>query len=128
LGEAADVPEPSICSFSDENQKEGDDLLVNHTSLLPKYRRKSWRFRGLSIALVVVFAMPAGEFSYAQSVPATEAKLEFDVASVKQNKSDDEPSANFPLGPGDVYGSVGGRFAARLISPWLSIFDSHTRL
>ena len=58
--------------------------------------------------------MSATEPSHAQSESASEAKLEFDVASVKQNKTDsnNERTANFPLGPGDVYGSVGGRFSA----------------
>ena len=38
---------------------------------------------------------------------------EFDVASVKPNKSDDPPSSNFPMGPGDVYTANGGHFTAR---------------
>lgn len=37
---------------------------------------------------------------------------EFDVASVKPNKSNDEPQSNFPLGPGDVYVPSGGYFSA----------------
>jgi uncharacterized protein (TIGR03435 family) len=37
---------------------------------------------------------------------------EFDVASVKPNKSDDPPHSNFPLGPGDVYVPNGGLFSA----------------
>jgi uncharacterized protein (TIGR03435 family) len=40
---------------------------------------------------------------YAQS-PA--AKLEFDVASVRQNKSDDKPSSTFSLDNGNVYSTV----------------------
>jgi uncharacterized protein (TIGR03435 family) len=36
----------------------------------------------------------------------------FDVASVKPNKSDEPPSSNFPLGPGDVYTPNGGHFTA----------------
>jgi uncharacterized protein (TIGR03435 family) len=39
-------------------------------------------------------------------------KLEFDVASVKQNKSGDSPKSNFLLGPGDVYAPNGGLFSA----------------
>ena len=41
---------------------------------------------------------------YAQSPPA--AKLEFDVASVRQNKSDDKPSSTFSLDNGNVYSTV----------------------
>jgi len=37
--------------------------------------------------------------------------MEFDVASVRPNKGDNpRPDMNFPMGPGDVYGSVGGLF------------------
>lgn len=48
----------------------------------------------------------------AQSAAAPEP-LTFDVASVKLNKSNDRPSANFPLGPGDIYAPNGGFFSAR---------------
>jgi uncharacterized protein (TIGR03435 family) len=49
----------------------------------------------------------------ATTAPAAAApKMEFDVASVKQNKSDDPQNANFPLGPGDVYVPNGGNFTA----------------
>ena len=40
----------------------------------------------------------------AQSSPT--AKLEFDVASVRQNKSDDRPSSTFSLDNGNVYSTV----------------------
>ncbi len=43
----------------------------------------------------------------------TGVALEFDVASVKQNRSDAATTnANFPLGPGDVYAANGGNFVA----------------
>jgi uncharacterized protein (TIGR03435 family) len=45
----------------------------------------------------------------AQSAPG---KLEFEVASVKPNKSDGPPRANNPLGPGNVYSPYGGYFQA----------------
>ncbi len=35
--------------------------------------------------------------------PAIAAGLEFDVASVRQNKTEDEPDGSFPLGPGDIF-------------------------
>jgi uncharacterized protein (TIGR03435 family) len=38
---------------------------------------------------------------------------QFDVASVKANKSDDPPFANMPLGPGAVFSPTGGLFSAR---------------
>jgi uncharacterized protein (TIGR03435 family) len=48
------------------------------------------------------FAMMGGGF--AQSPPT--AKPEFDVASVRQNKSDDKPSSTFSLDNGNVYSIV----------------------
>jgi len=40
----------------------------------------------------------------------------FDVASVKPNKSGNPPTANFPLGPGDVFPPNGGSFSATNLS------------
>jgi uncharacterized protein (TIGR03435 family) len=54
---------------------------------------------------------PSGK-SAAQASTATGHPLAFDVASVRANKSDAPPYANFPLGPGDVYVPNGGYFAA----------------
>ncbi len=49
--------------------------------------------------------------AHAQTAPA---KLpEFDVASVKPNKSNDQPFGNIPLGPGAVYTPNGGYFNAK---------------
>jgi len=45
-------------------------------------------------------------------VDAQSQKTEFDVASVKQNKSDSPSNSNFPLGPGAVYAPNGGLFSA----------------
>jgi uncharacterized protein (TIGR03435 family) len=56
--------------------------------------------------------LAAAELS-AQSEAANGDRLEFDVTSVKQNKSGDPTSkAVFPLGPGTVYSSNGGHFSA----------------
>lgn len=53
-------------------------------------------------------AVPAG-----QTAPGT--RLEFEVASVKQNNSDlpKRPYSNFSMGPDDIYSSNGGLFIAR---------------
>jgi uncharacterized protein (TIGR03435 family) len=42
---------------------------------------------------------------------ASVAKLEFEVASVKQDKSDVETNGTFPLGPGNVFTPSGGSFS-----------------
>ncbi len=54
----------------------------------------------------------ADQSTVAQSTTAAENQLKFDVASVKLNKSGNQPNSNFPLGPGDVYVANGGLFAA----------------
>jgi uncharacterized protein (TIGR03435 family) len=43
-------------------------------------------------------------------------KLDFEVATIKPNVSDDPPKVNFTLGPGDTYAKTGGRFLASNIS------------
>jgi uncharacterized protein (TIGR03435 family) len=61
-----------------------------------------------SAAKVLAITLLAG-VAAAQSTPD---KPEFEVASVKANKSDAPPSANNPLGPGNVYSPYGGFFRA----------------
>jgi uncharacterized protein (TIGR03435 family) len=69
-------------------------------------RLKSVRARGVRVAQWLTMGLWLGVMSegHAQS-PA--AKLEFDVASVRQNKSDDKPSSTFSLDNGNVYSTVG---------------------
>lgn len=43
---------------------------------------------------------------------AAQSATKFEVASVKLNKSGDQPNSNFPLGPGEVYVRNGGLFSA----------------
>lgn len=57
---------------------------------------------GLLGWMALWFAMLSG--GYSQSPQA--AKLGFDVASVRQNKSDDKPSSTFSLDNGNVYSTV----------------------
>src|SRR4051794_7874064 len=62
-------------------------------------------------ALVMAALSGVGAGAWAQT--RDQARLEFDVASVKQNRSDAATtSSNFPLGPGDVYVANGGSFVA----------------
>jgi|SRR5579862_901770 len=55
----------------------------------------------------IAIALMMGGLLFAQT-----EKLEFTVASVKQNKSDADANSNFPLGPGAVYVPNGGLFSA----------------
>jgi uncharacterized protein (TIGR03435 family) len=49
-------------------------------------------------------------------IAAAGGKKEFDIASIKQNKSsDNRPDSNIPLGPGDVYAPTGGVFSAKCL-------------
>jgi uncharacterized protein (TIGR03435 family) len=60
--------------------------------------------------------MPAMKLSAALSLALFALQLhaqQFDVASVKANKSNDQPYANMPLGPGAVYTPTGGFFDAK---------------
>lgn len=55
--------------------------------------------------------------SLAQSLPLTPSrmadhKLQFEVASVRENKSDSKAASNFPLDRGNVYYPTGGVFSA----------------
>lgn len=43
-----------------------------------------------------------------QRLSATTERLEFEVASIRQNKSDAQPYANFSIGPGTMYNPTGG--------------------
>src|ERR1700733_2924453 len=42
-----------------------------------------------------------------QRLSVTTERLEFEVASIRQNKSDATPYANFSIGPGPMYGPTG---------------------
>jgi len=48
----------------------------------------------------------------AQSPRVAAEKFEFDVASVKQNRTGNQPQSNVPLGIGDIYSPTGGFFSA----------------
>lgn len=61
------------------------------------------RFVAVSIAAI--------GFANAQSQTVTASKLEFDVASIKQNKSDAKPVMNFPPGSEDAGAPGGGLFS-----------------
>ena len=56
----------------------------------------------IAMSPVILTATPQSE----------ESRLAFDVASVKQNKSDDPPYSNFPLNVGGMYTANGGLFSA----------------
>lgn len=55
-------------------------------------------------------AFPQGSGSPGWAIAAG-GHMEFDVASIKQDKSEVSPSTNFPLGPGDAFRATGGLFS-----------------
>ncbi len=59
-----------------------------------------------------VFGEPGDQAPAVQPLKAAGHNVEFEVASIKPNKSLDEATSNFPLGPGDVYVANGGYFSA----------------
>ena len=76
--------------------------------------------RGALLLSAVLATVP---HTWAQSSSA--AKLEFDVASVKENKSGDKPHSNFPLGPGALYNPNGGVFSATGMPMWIYIMFAY---
>jgi uncharacterized protein (TIGR03435 family) len=73
-----------------------------------------WLFRCALLAIFVAIALHSKEQSPAQSQsPMTrDRKLQFEVASVRENKSDGKPTSNVPLDRGNVYYPTGGAFSA----------------
>lgn len=80
---------------------------------------RRWMVAGLLVLLI------HGETAIGFAQTASGKKLEFDVASVRQNKSSDKPSSNFPLYDGFVFSTVskadtpgppGGLFSATNLS------------
>ena len=56
---------------------------------------------------------------------AAQEQPSFEVTSVKLNTSDSPGYSNFPLGPGDVYTSNGGRFTARNLTLTTYVFFAY---
>jgi uncharacterized protein (TIGR03435 family) len=94
---------------------------------------KNWRRQGGSLAMRFILlgllgaltTLPAFANGSAQSPIVSSHNetptLNFDVASVRENKSGlpptgDEPDSNVPLGPGNVYSPTGGFFTAKNIT------------
>jgi uncharacterized protein (TIGR03435 family) len=75
--------------------------------------------RGLSLfvarVLVGILWIVVTRENRAQTSPVAESatpKLEFEVASVRQNRSDDKAYSNFPLNPGPQFSPSGGHLVA----------------
>ena len=113
-----------------DSREKMEQIMRNHGGETLKVRRKPF----LATAVIVVLALPvvagalsapwlrpqalAGQSSATRwpAVPQWQidagGKIEFDVASVKQNKSDDPANSNVALGPGNYYSPTGGLFSA----------------
>lgn len=74
---------------------------------------------------LMALLLVGGSASYGQMLANASSKLEFDVASVRQNTSDAQPSSNFPLGPGAMYSETGGVFTARHQPVWIYIMFAY---
>ncbi len=76
--------------------------------------------------LVVGIAMATGMAPDQPTAPS-DAGRQFEVASIKLNKTNNPPSSNFPLGPGDVYVPNGdGLFSATGIPLVTYLFFAYT--
>lgn len=67
----------------------------------------------LLVCLVVLASLRGSTLQSQPPSPQLAAtdRLEFDVASVRPNRSSNRPTTNFPIGPGDVYVPNGGVFS-----------------
>ena len=70
----------------------------------------------------IAVALATLGFVNAQSQPAPAPKMEFDVASVKQNKSDAKPVINFPQGSEDAHPPGGGFFSGSAVTFYQYLF------
>jgi uncharacterized protein (TIGR03435 family) len=77
-------------------------------------------FKHIALAAIVI-AAPAA----AQPPNQPAARMDFEVASVKPDKSDAPPAANNPLGPGNVYNPYGGFFQATNFSLYTYILFAY---
>lgn len=70
---------------------------------MPFLKRAIARLASAALSAVMASAQPKAP---------SDARPQFEVASVKLNKTNNPPFSNFPLGPGDVYIPNGGLFSA----------------
>lgn len=68
---------------------------------------RAWVLGAAALVAGVTARESAAQVPAAPTQPIA-AKLSFDVASVRQNRSGDASSTNVPLGPGNVYSPTGG--------------------
>ena len=94
--------------------------MAEHRACKPEFHRKLLLLAAVSISVMlsVAHVSHAQSPTAAKSSPSTPGKLEFDVASVRQNKSGlpgaggDESSVNIPMGPEATFRNTGGVFSA----------------
>ncbi len=77
----------------------------------------------MKTSLLLAAMLATASWTWAQ--PPSAPKLEFDVVSVKQNRSDVRASSNFPLGPGSMYSNTGGAFSATHQPVWVYIMFAY---
>ena len=64
------------------------------------------------VGLYAQTAAPDYQGAPTQQSSAPTERLEFDVSSIRQNKSDATPYSNFPISSGTMYGPTGGIFSS----------------
>ena len=69
-------------------------------------------FRCVLLAIFVALHSKGQSLAQSQSPMTRDRKLQFEVASVRENKSDGKPTSNVPLDRGNVYYPTGGAFSA----------------
>jgi uncharacterized protein (TIGR03435 family) len=71
-------------------------------------RRRWFHSTGLMVGCLLIATACKGQAPTSQSGEATSPKVEFEVASVRQNKSDDKPQSSFSLDSGNLYSTASG--------------------
>lgn len=86
--------------------------------------RKTAELAGIFIVVPLILLAPRYSFSQESTITRDHARdwevadgpaMRFEVASVKEDHSDQGTSANIPMGPGDAFSPTGGLFSGRKI-------------
>jgi len=124
----AESPVASVAGVSGSDLKKRIfRIMASHAGLKMSLSRKLLLAAAglVAVTVPVVFGLAQAKEDTPDWQKSAGGKMAFDVASVRQDISDDTSYSNFPLGPGAMYSSNGGGFIARNYSLWYYIFFAY---